>query len=77
VDDQQEALQKMVASIERAGLRAPAMILLDLLCPLDVISSQLVQFVRPLVRGTSLSAYAGLLAEAASWQELRRLLSRQ
>ncbi|MBX0327592.1 hypothetical protein K2Z83_07870 [Oscillochloris sp. ZM17-4] len=77
MDDRHDGLQKLAEHIDRAGLRAPAAILLDLLCPLDVISSQIAQFARPLVRGTGLDPYAGLLAEAASWQELRRLLSRQ
>jgi hypothetical protein len=77
VDNRHESLHVLAEQIERAGLRAPAAILLDLLCPLDVISSQMAQFSRPLVRGTSLDPYAELLAETASWQELRRLLSRQ
>ncbi|NTW97193.1 MAG: hypothetical protein HGB28_01420 [Oscillochloris sp.] len=77
MESRQEQLQKMAAEIERVGLRAPATMLLDLLAPLDVISSQIAQFARPLVRGTSLDPYAGLLAETANWQELRRLLSRQ
>lgn len=73
----QHSMQELVRQIEGAGLQAPALIVLDLLSPLDVISSQLVQFMRPLVRGTSIDSYAGLLAETANWQELRRLLTRQ
>lgn len=71
------ALGHVAQRIERAGLRAPVAILLDVLGPLDVISCQLALFVRPLVRGTGLYPYANLLTDAASWQELRRLLSRQ
>jgi len=77
VESHREQIQKLATEIERVGLRAPATILLDLLAPLDVISSQIAQFARPLVRGTSLDPYAGLLTETANWQELRRLLSRQ
>jgi hypothetical protein len=58
-------------------MRAPAALLLDVLSPLDVISSQMALFARPLLRGTTLHPYADLLADSASWQELRRLLSRQ
>jgi hypothetical protein len=71
------ALGQMAERIERAGLRAPAAILLDVLSPLDVIGSQLALFARPLVRGTGLHPYADLLTDTASWQELRRLLARQ
>jgi hypothetical protein len=67
----------MAQQIERAGLRAPAAMLLDVLSPLDVISCQLALFTRPLVRGTSLHPYADLLTDSANWQELRRLLARQ
>lgn len=77
MDDRQEALRRLAAHIERAGLRGPAMIALDLLCPLDVIASQLAIFSRPFVRGTHLDSYAQLLAERTSWQELHGLLSRQ
>ncbi len=61
--------------IERTGLRAPVAILLDVLSPLDVISSQMALFARPLVRGTGLYSYASLLTDTASWQELRKLLA--
>jgi hypothetical protein len=67
----------MAQQIERAGMRAPVAILLDVLRPLDVISSQLALFARPLVRGTGLHAYADILTDSASWQELRGLLARQ
>ncbi|NNJ10503.1 hypothetical protein EKD04_009200 [Chloroflexales bacterium ZM16-3] len=77
MENYHDSLHDLAAQIDRVGLHAPATILLDLLCPLDVISSQIAQFARPLVRGTSLDPYARLLAEPASWQELRRLLSRQ
>lgn len=77
MNEHHESLEQLAAAIERAGLRAPATIALDMLCPLDVIASQVALFTRPFVRGTRLDSYAGLLAERTSWQELRRLLSRQ
>lgn len=77
VEERQQRMHELAERIEHAGLQAPALIMLDLLSPIDVISSQMVQFMRPLVRGTSVDSYAGLLAETANWQELRRLLSRQ
>lgn len=70
------ALQSLVEQIDRAGLRAPIGLLLDLISPLDVISSQMALMARPLVGGTSWDAYAAALAETASWRELRRLMAR-
>jgi hypothetical protein len=77
VESRQEQLQKVITQIDRAGLRVPAAILLDLLAPLDVISSQIAQFAHPFMRGTSLDPYARLLTETANWEELRELLSHQ
>ncbi|MEI6776694.1 MAG: hypothetical protein WCK70_07315 [Chloroflexales bacterium] len=77
MDDQVLAPQHIAQQIERAGLREPAAILLDVLRPLDVISSQLALFVRPLVRGTGLYPYADLLTDTATWHMLRRLLAHQ
>jgi hypothetical protein len=77
VDDRAAALQQMAERIARAGMRAPVAIALDVLGPLDVISSQVALFARPLLRGTGLHPYADLLTDAANWQELRRLLARQ
>lgn len=73
----QDTLHQMVERIEHAGLRTPVALLLDLFGPLDIISSQIAQFSHPLVRGTSLDSYAKVLADVASWQVLRSLLSRQ
>ena len=75
MDERDAALRRLAAAIDRAGLRAPASLALDLFSPVDVISSQLAQLARPLLRGTGLDPYARLLADTASWQELRRLLS--
>lgn len=75
--ERSEALGRMAAAIERSGLAGPAAILLDTLAPLDVITSQIAQFGRPLLGGTPYAMYAAVLAEVDSWKELRRLLARQ
>lgn len=67
-------LQQLVDRIDRAGLRAPVGLVLDLISPLDVISSQLALLVRPLLGGGAWHAYATTLAEAANWQVFRRLI---
>jgi hypothetical protein len=70
----EETLRRLVAHVDRAGLRVPLALALDVLRPLDVVSSQAVLFVRPFVRGSGLERYAVLLAEAEHWPELRRSL---
>lgn len=71
-----DPLSELAAGIERAGLRAPVALLLDMFSPLDVVSSQLARFSRPLVGGTSAEPVVAALEEAAAWAELRRLLAR-
>lgn len=73
----EDPLHDLVAGIERAGLRVPAAMLLDIISPLDVISCQLARFSRPLVGGTAVEPVAKALGEAAGWAELRRLLGHQ
>jgi hypothetical protein len=68
-------LAQLADRIARSPLHTALCLTLDLLSPIDVISSQLAQFARPLVSGTGLEPYASLLADRASWPELRRLLS--
>nr|WP_044201008.1 hypothetical protein [Oscillochloris trichoides] len=70
-------LTQLATAITRAGWRPTALLMLDLLGPLDVISSQAVLFTRPLLRGTSLDTYAHLLSEPANWHALRQLLEVQ
>lgn len=74
--DHTTTLQELADSLRRSRLDTPALMALDLLAPLHVISSQLALFVRPLVGGTRYAVYAAALAEPESWQALRRLLSR-
>jgi hypothetical protein len=73
----EDPLRDLAAGIERAGLRVPAAMLLDVLSPLDVVTCQLARFSRPLVGGTSAEPFARALGEAAAWAELRRLLGHQ
>lgn len=73
----EQALHELAGRIERAGLSTPATIVLDMLRPFDVISSQLVSFGRPFVGGTGAEPLVKALGEVEAWAELRRLLSRQ
>lgn len=61
--------------IQQAGLRSAALILLDTLSPLDMLSSQLVAAVRPFVVGSSAEPLFTQLATTDAWAELRRLLA--
>lgn len=72
-----ETLQRLAQAITRTGLREPLSIALDVLRPLDFLSSQVVLFVRPFTTGYSFEQYAIVLTEESSWKELRSLLSRQ
>lgn len=69
-------LQQLVDQIDRAGLRAPVGLMLDLISPLDIISSQMALLIRPLLGGSSWQIYAVTLAEAPNWQVFRRLIGR-
>ncbi|WP_129628211.1 hypothetical protein [Candidatus Oscillochloris fontis] len=68
-------LTQLAHTITQAGWRPAALLMLDLLGPLDVISSQAVLFARPLLHGTSLDPYAQMLSEPANWHRLRQLLA--
>jgi hypothetical protein len=70
-----EPLHQLVAQIERAGMREAVIFAIDMLRPIDVIGSQIVQFSRPFLAGSPWAAYAAVLAERESWQELRHLLT--
>ncbi|PDW03859.1 hypothetical protein [Candidatus Viridilinea mediisalina] len=75
--EREEPLVRLVAAVEQAGLRGPALLFLDLLRPVDLITSNLVGFGRPFVVGTTLEPFVVRLGEAAAWAELRRLLAAQ
>lgn len=68
------ALQRLVALIDRAGLRVPVSMMLDALHPLDFVSSQVALFCRPFTAGSAWERYTVALTDEAGWQELRQLL---
>lgn len=72
-----EALQYLAERIVQAGLRVPITIALDIVKPLDFLSSQVVLFVRPFTTGSSFERYAAVLIDESSWKELRDCLARQ
>jgi hypothetical protein len=67
-------LRQLVQRIDEAGLRVPLALALDVLRPLDIISSQAAIFVQPFVRGSSFEPYAAFLAEVEHWSALRHSL---
>jgi hypothetical protein len=74
MSEEAQALRRIAARVERAGLRAPVALLLDALSPIDVINSQLARLGLPLAQGTGAEPLLRALAEAESWRELRGLL---
>jgi hypothetical protein len=70
-------ISRLASGIERAGLAAPARLLLDVFAPLDVINAQIALFVIPFTRGSRWKEYASALSNEHEWEELRRILSRQ
>lgn len=71
-----ETLQRLATAITRTGLYVPASIALDIMQPLDFLSSQVALFVQPFTTGCRWEHYALVLTEETSWKELRSLLSR-
>lgn len=69
-----EPVRQFAERIQQAGLRSAALILLDTLSPLDMISSQLIAALRPFMVGSSAEPLFTQLATTAAWSELRHLL---
>jgi hypothetical protein len=69
-----ETIQKLAVRIHQAGMQAPATLFLDIMQPFDFLSTQVVLFVKPFVRGFGWEQYAAALTEENGWQELRRML---
>ncbi len=67
-------LHKLAQRIAAAGLLTPALVTLDALRPIDVISSQCILFLRPFVVRTGFDRYAEALTQEHGWQELRAML---
>ncbi|NJK79292.1 MAG: hypothetical protein HC876_06025 [Chloroflexaceae bacterium] len=72
--DNTTTLQQLAHSIRRFGLTALATLLLDMLRPLDVLSSQAALFCQPYIRGHQWERYATVLSEPQNWHTLRHLL---
>jgi hypothetical protein len=71
---QAEALHHLAAWLERAGLRVPVAMTLEMLRPLDFLSSQAVLFAHPFARGSRWECYTSALTHEQSWHDLRQLL---
>lgn len=69
-----EALQDLSQRLARAGLQDSAALVLDLIKPLDFLSSQVALFCQPFVRSGPWGQYTAALTDEAGWQELRQLL---
>jgi hypothetical protein len=67
-------LKALADAIDRVGLRVPLGMALDVLRPLDFLSSQAILFVRPFTHGSAWERYTLVLTEEQSWGDLRRLL---
>jgi hypothetical protein len=72
-----EAIQHLAEAIQQRGLRSPVILMLDVLKPVDFISSQVAQFVFPFVRGGQWEHYAAILTEERGWNDLRQRLSEE
>lgn len=72
-----EALHPLVAAVSRLGLREPASLVLDILRPLDVVSSQMALFLQPFAAGSRWGACTRALTDETGWVALRQLLEEQ
>ncbi len=70
-----DAIDTIARAATRAGLSEPLLLLLGIVRPVDFISSQMVQFVQPFVRGWRWEPCARALTHEAAWQQLRAALS--
>ncbi len=66
-----DALQHLARDLTAAGLDAPALLLLDVLQPLDVVSSQVALFCQPFMRGMAWHRYCAALSDPTAWATLR------
>jgi hypothetical protein len=76
-DRSSDTIQRLAQAITRAGLHAPVALTLDILKPVDFISSQVALFIHPFVRGYAWERYTAILTEESRWQELRHCLGQQ
>ncbi len=71
---EQDTVRRLAAAINRAGLQTPVAMALDILKPLDFISSQVVVFLSPFVRGHRWEHYTDALTHEEGWHTLRHHL---
>jgi hypothetical protein len=71
---EQDTVRRLAAAINRAGLQTPVAMTLDILKPLDFISSQVVVFLAPFVRGHRWEQYTAALTNEEGWHTLRHHL---
>ncbi len=67
-------LRALAAQIEQAGLEAPVRLALDILHPVDVLSSHCALLLHPFLRGTRWDAPCAALSERQAWATLRQIL---
>lgn len=70
-----EKVQHIADTIDRWGLRNPVSLMLDILKPIDFMSSQAALFVRPLLPSKRWEEAALALTNEHAWAELRGQLS--
>ncbi len=75
-EQQSKTLQRLAAIIRQSGMHVPVGIALDIVQPFDVLSSHVALFCKPFTMGSSFERYVLVLADEASWAELRRYLGR-
>jgi hypothetical protein len=72
-----EALQDLTQRLAQVGLHDSATLVLDIIKPLDFLSSQVALFCQPFVRSGQWGQYTAALTAEAGWQELRQLLHQE
>jgi len=70
-------VERLAASIGRAGLVGPARLALDIIAPLDVLSAQCALFAAPFTTGSRWHDYISALSNERGWQDLRSLLAQR
>ncbi len=69
-----DVIQQLAGAITRTGMRSPVSLILDMLSPLDFVSSQVALFVRPFMVVPRWEHYATALTNEEKWADLRRQL---
>lgn len=72
-----DELDGLVTFLTQSGLREPALLVLDTLAPLDVLTSQAALFVLPFCNGSQWEHVARTLTQTEAWPALRERLTDQ